>query len=71
MSRASRKRVRRDAAAYARRVLRELLRSRSAGFCDRLLGVTILTAWWQVKQQSDPENVFRHAQSVPLTPPVA
>ena len=47
-------------------------------YCDLDLQ-DFATAYWgdnldrlvAVKQQSDPENVFHHAQSVPLTPPVA
>jgi len=57
-----------NAAAHAGRFLCELLRSRFAGLCEGLSGATILLGWSRVKQQYDPDNLFHHAQSVPVSP---
>jgi hypothetical protein len=67
---ASRQRLCRDAAAHVRRVLRELLRSRSAEFCDNYWGDN-LARLAAIKQHYDPENLLRHPQSVPVGLPVA
>jgi len=66
---AGRKSLRGDAAAYAGASYVNYCGSRSAGLRTHLLGRQVSAALVAVKQQYDPDNLFHHAQSVPVSLP--